>query len=357
MFKGPEPVLSRPMSEVEVVLALLYAFPEGANGVLDLAHKQRRSSTPKTSPTASTHEGQMKSSLAELIKIVLSAGLSRHPHSAVVLVYNDLIERYMSLLVQCCPELIAPALRELAGGGGIESKDSRVRSRACYLLLRILKTLQSNAAAFAQDLLVVIKNSLHVPYEVVLEDMMSQNPHTASQPPMAHQRQEHLYVLEDIMVLFEIAGILIGSKWAEPNFKRSHLVAVVSSPQQQLRHIAEVGGDETYANWAGSCVAAIAAVSKGFGSRFKPEVAQVFGEILQTALQCLERFSANNQGSLLSKIIILLHRMVTGMKEAFVPLAPGKPICVLRKISIFTDAVNRTVYVRVEQMLDAEGTA
>ena len=325
VFNGPEAVLNRPMSEVEVVLALLYAFPEGTNGVLELTNKNRRSLASRESPAAAAHKAHMKSSIADLIKVVFSAGLSRHPHSAVVLVYNDLMERYMSLLVECCPELIAPALRELAGHGGIKSKDSRVRSRACYLLLRILKTLQSNAAAFSQDLLVVIKDSLVVPYEVVLEDMMEQNPQAVSpQNKLGHQQQEHLYALEDIMVLFEIAGILIGSKWAEPNFELSHLLAVVSNTRQQLQHIADVGGDESYANWAGSCVAAIAAVSKGFGARFKPEVAQVFGEILQTALRCLERFKSGDQGPLFSKIIILLHRMVTGMKEAFVPLAPGK---------------------------------
>jgi exportin-T len=62
-----------------------------------------------------------------------------HPHREVLLLYYDLSVRYYPIFIKE-PQLLPKLLGGLSGERGLLHAHPRVKSRSCYLLLRLVKS-------------------------------------------------------------------------------------------------------------------------------------------------------------------------------------------------------------------------
>lgn len=118
----PQPLSSAPTSDMEVALRLVYHYAEGR----------------RPAPGAKTALKQ-DVSFREIIIALHQSDVTAHPHREVLLLYYDIGVRYATILKDS-PELLTRLLGALSGKFGLQHSHERVRSRCCYLLLRLVKS-------------------------------------------------------------------------------------------------------------------------------------------------------------------------------------------------------------------------
>lgn len=109
-----------------------------------------------------------------------------HPHREVIIIYYETCVRYYPLLKKR-PDLLQNILGAMTGSRGLQHENARVRSRCCYLLLRLVKSVGSKNP----------KNNVLRPYvEIAVSGLQG----------ILEIRSENLR-LEDMLYLFETIGL------------------------------------------------------------------------------------------------------------------------------------------------------
>ena len=118
----PQPLSRAQTSDLEVALRLVYHYAEG-----------RR--PPPGAKTALKQDVTFR----EIIIALHQSDVTAHPHREVLLLYYDIGVRYATVLKDA-PDLLTRLLGALSGEHGLQHSHERVRSRCCYLLLRLVKS-------------------------------------------------------------------------------------------------------------------------------------------------------------------------------------------------------------------------
>jgi len=396
---------ARPPQEVEVTLSLLYAFGEGApSGVvssanrtlLDMAKlgnaqfstkskKQRQNQlrngifepvnpsnaengvainpdgTLKNDEAKAREEDERRAAaraaFTEIIAQMLRCGLWNHSNNDVVLFYNEVSTRYVSMLVDRHQDLLLTVLKSLVAEGGICHKSMRVRSRSCYMLLRVVKGIGTQILQpFAADLFEVLQPKLSITSEAVRADVEREEAETlhAGAGPggtlghaadisrasngLGSSGNEVLYAVEDMAYLYELASVLIGAMHRpdRPMTTIENLGRVMSPLRNKVDEIVqnvEASGPpmneeqekkrKILGAWAGECIHAMGVLSKGL-----PEI-EVLSESLQklyesnleTSLRALGALSQSSR--VRSRLMTMLHCALRIMGEKAIHFAPG----------------------------------
>ena len=280
----PVPLSSSPTPDIEAALRLVYHYCEGIR------------------PPPGMKVVMRNDTFVNLLVALHKSDITYHSHREVLTIYYETAVRYHPLLKQRS-DLLQVVLESLTGNRGLQHGHSRVRSRCCYLLLRLIKSLGGGGA-----------NSVLRPYlETAVSGIQALlNNNSAELRP------------DDTLYLFETIGLLLGKTGLDPAVQQQYLAQVmtphVRSIQQILEQKQAVAQDtDHYGGILSGSIAAIAFLSKGF--KDPPlEVQSVLLETLSIAYAVLEALPGN--GQVRNKSFVLLQRMIQCLETKVLPSIP-----------------------------------
>ncbi|XP_068442409.1 exportin-T [Clinocottus analis] len=281
--------------EVEVAVRLLYMLGEA----LPAAHGAHF-----TGDTAKT------SALQDMMRTLVTCGVSGFQHSSVSLEFFETVVRYDKFfLVE--PEHIPNVLMAFLDHRGLRHSSPKVRSRVAYLFSRFIKTLHKHMTAFIEDVLTRIQDLL----KLALPD----NGFPA------------LLTSDDQLFMFEAAGVLIVQADCPAHRKqalmRSLLLPLTDAFRLLLAELQAEPQDERQAALADCLSHAVgfaSRTSKAFSNKQTVKqcgCVEVYTDCLHSFLPALS--CAVQRGLLRGAVRSFLHRMVICMEEEVLPFIPA----------------------------------
>ena len=280
----PQPLASATTEDVEVALRLVHHYGEG-----------RR-------PPPGAKTALKDTSFREIITILHRSNVSSHPHREVLLLYYDLSVRYAAILKDI-PELLSNLLGGLSGDQGLQHPHVRVRSRCCYLLLRLVKSTGGKALSTYVQVVVEGIQGLLFPSEgkVVLPI-----------PP------------NDALYLFETTGILLGTAELDESLQQSCATGVLTPHVQSMEHILQSPDlhrdAEIYGEQLSMSISAIAQLSKGWQHHPPSGVQNVLSAATDISLKVLVALPTSPL--VRNRTAVLLQRMILCLGEGILPKIP-----------------------------------
>ncbi|XP_055768265.1 exportin-T-like isoform X4 [Salvelinus fontinalis] len=281
--------------EVEVAIRLLYMLGEA----LPASHGAHFSGdTAKTS------------ALQDMMRTLVSSGLSGYQHTSVSLEFFETVVRYDKFfLVE--PQHIPNVLMAFLDHRGLRHSSPKVRSRVAYLFSRFVKTLHKHMNSFIEDILSRI------------QDLLELAPPENGFPA--------LLTSDDQLFIFETAGVLIvhGESPAERKqaLMRSLLTPLTDAFRLLLVKLASERDEERRAALADCLSHAVgfaSRTSKAFSNKQTVKqcgCSEVYRDCLQTFLPALS--CPVQRGSLRSAVRSFLHRMIICLEEEVLPFVPA----------------------------------
>jgi len=270
--------------DVEVALTLFFII---GDGISEQAMKSIESFFEKT------------------LLLIISSGISMYSSEAVIIVYFDIIVRYSRFLPSNNPELLKEILIAFFDTRGIRNSHATVRSRACYLLLRFLKSRQSEFIPFISGIFQVLKEFLDISYEL-----------------------EKAITFEDQIHLYDALGFLIGQIPLSEQHQQLQYVDAVLSPlivQMQLflekrLYSNDLSEKPLVRTLIIQMISAIGTFSKGFTGQ--KEVRVYFKQVLSSVLQFRQDALLAQHEDFRSKITFYLHRMIECLHSEILEFVP-----------------------------------
>eukprot|EP00956_Cyclotella_meneghiniana_P038805 scaffold160124_cov60-Cyclotella_meneghiniana.AAC.4 len=280
----PQPLAAATTEEIEVALRLVHHYGEG-----------RR---PPPGAKAALKDDQFR----DIVMALHCSNISSHHHREVLLLYYDLSVRYAAILKEM-PELLSNLLNALSGTQGLQHLHARVRSRCCYLLLRLVKSSGGKATR---------------PYvEVVVEGIqrLLYPPEGISVVPI--QPNDALY-------LFETTGLLLGTTGLDEDLQQRCATGVLTPHVQAIEQILQspdlLGDVELYSEQLSMSISAIAQLSKGWQGQPPLGVQNVLSAAVDISLRVLVTLSASPL--VRNRTTVLLQRMILCLGEGMLPKMP-----------------------------------
>jgi exportin-T len=284
----PLPLSTAPTPDVEAAISLVYHYCEGIR-------------PPPGMKTVMKNE-----TFRNMLIGIHSSDVDQHHHQEVLLLYYETSVRYYPLLKERT-DLLQKVLHSLTGPRGLQHESLKVRSRCCYLLLRLVKSVGSNNANHPNCVLrPYVENAVSG-----IQNMLGSG--------SAELRSD------DVLNLFETMGLLVGRTGLSPQEQQQYLAAVmtphVRSIETTLNEKKQVIADDPdmFGEQLSNSVAAIAFLSKGFKSP-PPEVQAVLLETLNIALSVLEELASNEQ--VRNKTLVLVQRLIQCLEGKVLPSMP-----------------------------------
>ncbi|OQR84924.1 exportin-T [Achlya hypogyna] len=261
-----------PDRDIEACLCLVYRFKEGLTTIKG-PHTYDDEAGPLLQMVLAVH--------ASMLQLPTFAAMDYRP----LVMYYEICVRY-SALWRTHPALLEQLLSHIFGAGGVGHRHPTLRSRACYLVLRLLKSLGSAVHPHMAPLLQAIE-----PHLVVTAEEAS------------------ALTWADQLYLFELTGFLLGSM--PFNDTKLQYARVVLGPQLRLLEqcLQQPAGDEPVQLFIAHVLNAVGHLLKGFkGKACMPQQADAFAAVLATAAQVLLAYPRSPP--VRAKMIFTLHRMV-----------------------------------------------
>ena len=294
-----------PTSDIEAALRLVYHYCEGIR------------------PPPGMKVVMKNPSFRNLLVALHNSDITHHPHREVLTLYYETAVRYHPLLKEQT-ELLQIVLEALSGPHGLQHEHPRVRSRCCYLLLRLVKSVGSSSTNKGGS-----KNSSVLrPYVETavsgIQGLLESN-NTAMQ-----------LRTEDTLNLFETIGLLLGKTGLDPIEQQRYLTQVMTPHVRSIEQVLEqqqqmslqqapqpgqtLTPDEMFfGEILSGSIAAIAFLSKGF-KQPPNEVKMVLLETLKIASAVLEALPNNEQ--VRNKSFVLLQRLIQCLEHEVLPSMP-----------------------------------
>ena len=282
----PLPLSAAPTSDVEVAVSLVYQYCEGIR------------------PPPGMKVVMRNETFRNLLTGLHLSDVTQHPHREVVILYYETSVRYYPLLKDR-PELLEKVLAAMTGTTGLQHENEKARSRCCYLLLRLIKSLGSN------------KNEATVlrPY---VENAI------AGIQGLLENANIKLRV-DDTLNLFETIGLLLGKNGLSAAEQGQYLTQVMTPHVRSIESIlndnkqALALDPETYGETLSNSIAAIAYLSKGF-KKPPSEVQAVLMETLQVAFSVLEALPSVEE--VRNKMYVFIQRLIQCLGENVLSIMP-----------------------------------
>lgn len=280
----PQPLAGTRTEDIEVALRLVHHYGEG-----------RR-------PPPGANSALKDAPFREIVMALHRSNVSSHPHREVLLLYYDLSVRYAKILKEM-PDLLSNLLGGISGNQGLQHQHPRVRSRCCYLLLRLVKSAGGKAMR---------------PYvEVVVEGIQGLLFPTKGAAVLPIEPNDALY-------LFETTGLLLGTTGLDEDVQQRCATGVLTPHVQSIEQILQspdLHRDvDAYAEQLAMSISAIAQLSKGWQGHPPPGVQNVLAASADISLKVLVALSASPV--IRNRTSVLLQRMILSLGEGVLPKMP-----------------------------------
>lgn len=238
-------------------------------------------------------------SFCALLKALHTSNIAQHPHREVVCLYYETAVRYYPIFLQKeQTTLLAILLGAMSGTTGLQHKHPRVRSRCCYLLLRLVKSTVTLLRPYVETAVAGIQGLLS-------------NTKLELRP-------------DDTLFLFETIGLLLGKTGLESSDQQCYLTAVMTPHVRSIEHMLTATPGlqrdaEHYGQVLSGSIAAITHLSKGF---YRPvdDVCVVLAEPLTISLTVLQVLP--NSDHVRNKTMVLLQQMILCVGKNIIPIMP-----------------------------------
>ncbi|XP_016889997.1 exportin-T isoform X2 [Cynoglossus semilaevis] len=284
-----------PFMEVEVAIRLLYMLGEA----LPASHGAHFSGdTAKTS------------ALQDMMRMLVSCGVSSYQHSSVSLEFFETVVRYDKFFI-VEPQHIPNVLMAFLDQRGLRHNSPKVRSRVAYLFSRFIKTLHKHMNAFIEDILTRI------------QDLLELAPPENGFPT--------LLTSDDQLFMFETAGVLIVSGDIAAERKQALMRSLLAPLMDAFRllltkllHETDEERQVVLADCLSHAVGFASRTSKAFSNKQTVKqcgCTEVYRDCLQTFLPALS--CPVQRGLLRSSVRSFLHRMIICLEEEVLPFVPA----------------------------------
>ena len=135
------PLSCSPTSEIESVLRLVYHFCEGIR------------------PLPGNKTVVKIENFKHLLISLHSSDIILHPHHQVLVLYYEITVRYSSIFKEY-PSLLPGILSAISGQQGVQHTHPIVKSRSCYLLLKLVKAMSPMMKNFVEAAVIGIQGNL-----------------------------------------------------------------------------------------------------------------------------------------------------------------------------------------------------
>ncbi|XP_029351358.1 exportin-T isoform X2 [Echeneis naucrates] len=284
-----------PFMEVEVAIRLLYMLGEA----LPASHGAHFSGdTAKTS------------ALQDMMRTLVSCGVSSYQHSSVSLEFFETVVRYDKFFI-VEPQHIPNVLMTFLDQRGLRHNSPKVRSRVAYLFSRFIKTLHKHMNAFIEEILTRI------------QDLLELAPPENGFPA--------LLTSDDQLFMFETAGVLIVNSECPVERKQALMRSLLTPLMDAFRLLLAKLPQETeterqaaLADCLSHAVGFASRTSKAFSNKQTVKqcgCTEVYRDCLQTFLPALS--CPVQRAVLRSSVRSFLHRMIICMEEEVLPFVPA----------------------------------
>jgi exportin-T len=268
-----------PAPDLEAIIRLLYHYCEGIR------------------PSPGLKVVMHNTAFCELLRVLHNSNIAHHPHREVLCLYYETAVRYYPIFLDS-PQLLQNVLSAMAGRG-LQHEHARVRSRCCYLILRLVKSVVALLDSMVETAVAGIQNLL-------------------SNTTLEIRPDDKLY-------LFETIGLLLGkTKALTAADQKRYLLSVMTPHVRSIEEIlsktsATLQQDaDLYGEQLALSIAAITHLSKGF-SKPPIEVQTVLMEALNICMSVLNTLP--NHENVRSKSMVLLQRMIQCIGKEVLPTA------------------------------------
>ncbi|KAK3558222.1 hypothetical protein QTP86_013981 [Hemibagrus guttatus] len=281
--------------EVEVAIRLFYMLGEA----LPASHGAHFSGDATKSST-----------LQDMMRTLLSSGVSAYQHTSVTLEFFETVVRYDKFFT-VEPQHIPVVLMAFLDHRGLRHSSPKVRSRVAYLFSRFIKTLHKHMSAYIEDILSRI------------QDLLALTPPENGFPA--------LLTSDDQLFMFETAGVLIVNSESSADSKqvlmRSLLTPLMEAFSLLLAKLTQESDEErqtALADCLSHAVGFASRTSKAFNNKQTVKLcgcSEVYLDCLQTFLPALS--CPVQRGTLRSAVRSFLHRMIICLEEEVLPFIPS----------------------------------
>ncbi|XP_028305043.1 exportin-T [Gouania willdenowi] len=286
---------SAPFMEVELAVRLLYMLGEA----LPASHGAHFSG-----------DSVKSSALQDMMRTMVSCGVSSYQHSSVSLEFFETVVRYDKFFI-VEPQHVPLVLMAFLDHRGLRHNSPKVRSRVAYLFSRFIKTLHKHMNAFVEDILTRI------------QDLLELAPPENGFPA--------LLTSDDQLFVFEAAGVLIVNADSPSERKqvlmRSLLRPLMDAFTPLLNKLLQETHEQRQleiADCLSHAVGFTSRTSKAFSNKQTVKqcgCTEVYRECLQTFLPALS--CPVQRGALRSAVRSFLHRMIICLEEEVLPFVPA----------------------------------
>jgi exportin-T len=288
----PDSISSRSLAtspqDVEATLRLLYHYAEGIQ------------------PPPGVRTAVDDLTFGSLLVAIHSSGLVRrfgsYENHFVLLLYYEVAVRYSPIFHQePHTQLLAPLLEAMSGVTGLQHADAKMRSRCCFLLLRLVTSLSKLLRPFVETAVSGIQQLLAQSFT-----------------------QPNLLRVEDVMYLFETIGILVGKTGVDATQQQQYLTSLLTPHIQAMENILskpDLARDvQHYGDILSCSISAISHLSKGFSKQPPNGVQAILVEPMHVTLRAVEALPSCE--SVRNKSMVLVQRMILCIGDKVLPFCP-----------------------------------
>ena len=307
---------------IEVAVSALYTLGEGADdaAVKPMSNAEKSKATNGSGDVTDTPLGAMA---VTLIKgWGASVGHAAY-HRLVAPIFMEVCVRYHAVLERDDEAMIA-ALSAFLDERGIAHADPMVRSRACYLLSRLIRPLRTKLSDKVEHIMVVLPKHLKEVARTLPEpETMKASAHAASAAGVQSKAMAETGN-DDSLYLFEAVGTLLGCDDVDEEEQYKYLSQIAMSLCEQMDEAVRgqaSADDQTCMHLATRTIVAFGNISKGFSQRtcltLRPRTGAVFQSCLEMSIRCLDRWPRD--ASVRNRTTGFLHRMIDLIRENVTP--------------------------------------
>ncbi|KAI4901717.1 hypothetical protein NFI96_000204 [Prochilodus magdalenae] len=281
--------------EVEVAIRLFYMLGEAL---------------PASHGAHFTGDATKASTLQDMMRTLISSGVSEYQHTSVTLEFFETVVRYDKFFI-VEPQHIPNVLMAFLDHRGLRHSSPKVRSRVAYLFSRFIKTLYKHMNAYIEDILSRI------------QDLLELAPPENGFPALLSS--------DDQLFMFETAGVLIVNGECPADRKqglmRSLLTPLMEAFRLLLAKLTQEVDEErqtALADCLSHAVGFASRTSKAFSNKQTVKLcgcSEVYLDCLQTFLPALS--CPVQRGTLRSAVRSFLHRMIICLEEEVLPFIPA----------------------------------
>jgi len=270
--------------------------------------------------------------IQNLMAQILESRLSQHSHRSVLMIYHELVGRYIHVIQSRGGQYVIPIVEAILDHRGLHHPNAQVRGRTAYLFKTMAKRLREQPILYQH--FETIMGSLQTHVQMPLPGVPANG--TALDMEDRHQ-------------LYEVVAQLITTDHIPLEKQQEYLTSIVTPLVQQMEMLANnprTQSEPMLTKHLCDVIEGCGYISKGCRNNATPSIA-VFSKVLDVLVCDLSKFPQDYD--LFKILIFFLHRMVDSLGKTVLERLPNvlQPLLLqvrsLDGISRYLDFVNQVI--------------